>query len=335
MHHGESSPVLKLNSILSLGEGYLPNAVCYGEGRILGCDARNRIFSLDGSGNLQVLLSGEGYSRYRFRQPVAMHWSGSLLLVADWHNHRIVVYDNDIRYRGEFGALTVNSSGLFPLLATRFRSIFASHEYILNHEGPEIRTEKQQDRLSKRISRVIYYALLRKVLAKRAPFFKPNGISIDADRMFITQKKRRTLQLYAIHHIHGELEFELLSEISGVGHQGFGRLGNCTYKAGRLFVCDEGNSKIWIFSRDGNYLDSIDLSNSFPAFCCSLIDTNTLAIGGGSNLALYYLVQSRMVLVDSCLAGVHGMDFAADTARLYVCCRDDGTVRIYDAAREH
>lgn len=86
----------------------LLNGVALGENTILlATGGWNAVLSINTSGKIHTFYGGKkGVGRNHLKEPVVIFVSpDNLIYVADWHNHRIVILDNNLEYLDEFGYL--------------------------------------------------------------------------------------------------------------------------------------------------------------------------------------------------------------------------------------
>ena len=321
--------MVELINTYNLGKKMLPNSICLTPDGLVGCGAKNKIFRLDPLGGIEILFGSDGFGRKKFRQPVVVTFFNGLLFVLDWHNHRIVIYESCKKYVGEIGKLRVYGSSPIRTRLLRIKNIMASHKYNLNHFSLPLRIDRQPDNYFKKINRIFYYFLGRKALCKYAPFHKPNGIAISKNQMVVTQKDRRSIQFYSITNTDGRPRFSLKREINEIYNKRLGRLGNCVQKSQRVFICDETSHSVLIFSLNGHFIDKVELQKNVPVFCCCVLSSEHLLVGGESAINLVNLKTRKTTLIISDFGEIHSMIYDNDSQKIFVADRLDGTIREY------
>lgn len=317
---------------ISLGSNYLPNSICFYGDMIYGCDAKNRIFKVNKNGIYSELFAGEGYAKYKFRQPVYITYNNNMFAIADWHNHRIIFYNKNFKYIGEIGEYGERQSFFLYNFIKKMRRILSTHNYMLNHFKSEIQVEKQNDTFSQKVKRLFWFYFCRTKLSKKILFNKPNGIAFGNSQLLVTQKKNKSIQIFKISKKSGNFYFKLTQEISILNNKKLGRLGSCIYKFDHYYICDEGKNIVWILNKNGDYLDQLEFNNEIQVFTCDLIDVETLVVGGRNEFLVFNLKTRKIITKQDNLAEVHDIIYNASSTQLHICCRASASIQIYDVS---
>lgn len=319
---------VKLVSTISLGPDFYPNSIVVSGNLIYGCDAKGRIFSVDTDGLVRFEFGSEGLGRYKFRQAVFITFGLGKLIVADWHNHRVVFYDEKHKYIDEFGHLSISTQSLMANLIARSKKVISNHEYLLNHCEVDPIKEVNEDSLFKKVNRYFYY--LFKQRSKGIPFNKPNGIAFYFNTMVVTQKNNRSIQLFSFDN-NDVSTVKLEREITKLDNTSLGRLGNCIMKDSQFYICDETNDCIWVIDKYGNYINKILPQTNVKPFSCCFINEKTLVVGGVAGLFIMNLESQKIEFQDLTVGEVHSVVYKKQTNEILVCCRDSGIIKVLSA----
>ncbi len=316
---------VKLVNTISLGADVYPNSIVLKDNIIHGCDAKGRIFSVDDDGLVKFEFGTEGLGRYKFRQAVFITFGMDKLIVADWHNHRVVFYDDKNNYIDEFGHLSNPTRSVFANLIARSKKVISNHEYLLNHCEVNPVKEVNDDSLFKKANRFLYY--LFKQSSKGIPFNKPNGIAFCCNTMIVTQKNNRSIQFISFDN-NDVSTVKLEREISKLDDTNLGRLGNCIMKESLFYICDETNECIWVVDKCGNYINKILPQTTVKPFSCCFINENMLVVGGVSGVFIMNLENRKIEFQDLTIGEVHSVIYKEQQNEILVCCRDSGTIKV-------
>lgn len=318
---------------------FLPNAISlFNDGSLVVADGgSNGVFILSATGKLLTNIVSTGFARYSFRQPVAIAVSPlQKIFVADWHNHRIVIFSRELVYETEIGWYGVQDSvaGSNPIKAlreagARLRICLSNPAYIEQHFSDNCVSRTRRDHVAAKIARLFYLYNRKTSSVGPLSLNKPNGIAFLDDLVYVTQKnakcittlKRRTDDKYEI----------VKTQHCGYGGDLLGRLGNlCIQSNGQVFVCDEYNHRIWIFSRDlepvGVLVGGDSGMGCFMPFACCLAGEKFIAVCGGLRFQLIDLQSQQVVFNSRNLGELHGITYDAVRSILYVCNRSEAVI---------
>jgi len=333
----------------------LPNGVAvFDSGAIAVADgANNRICVLNETGNGLACTGQEGFGRYRFKEPVGVFVSPrQRAYVADWHNHRVVVFDEDLNYIGEFGkygkVTTADGRVPSPLwkILTFLDGLAAKGTYIDRHflEGAPGTATKRRRSIKLFAQGLSYWvrrsgslaAAARRVLSAEDTLEKPNGVAfLPDDLIVVTQKNGRCISVYredeeAARFYHVQNVFEPATDIR------FGRLGNVLLaKDGFVYVCDEWQHCIWKLDTALEFIEKITLglnsgTGEFLPFSCASLTEELLVVCGGLNFQILDLKAKAVVFCSETLGELHGVAYDDRRRRLYVADRSEGVIRAYE-----
>lgn len=329
-------------------ELFLPNGVdVYQDGRIIVADGgNNRICILNKTGDTLRAIGEKGFSKYKFKEPVGVFVSpDQKAYVADWHNHRIVIYDSKLYYAGEYGHLgTVSNSRNASIreIVAYLKAIYSRGSYRRSHftgsSNINVKERKSQlklfyeairDRINHHGGIISWF---RYTTHKSHSINKPNGVAFADNKVVITQKNNRCLSVYE-----NKRPFKLLRHILGpcAGIQ-YGRLGNIHYSKPYYYVCDERQNIIWKLNSDFELADQIGgyssdtPENLFMPFSCCMVSENLLAVCGGKNFQIIDTEDKRVVFVSEPLGELHGIAYNPESQKIYMVDRYNDAVLVYD-----
>jgi len=330
---------------------FLPNGVAVLDGgSIVVADGGNdRVCLLDSNGNALKSIGGKGFGKYRFKEPVGVFVSpDQKIYVPDWHNHRVVVYDKDLKYLGEFGHygklestsfLAGNIRGVLRFLKSlAYTGSYARHHFAsVSQKG----SESKRFSLQLLLKGLAYWykrntslsAAVRMMFSTYDAINKPNGVAFYQDRIVVSQKNSRCLSVY--YRDRDSHTYVPVTHYLGPTSNGkFGRLGNIAYDTqGFLYVCDERENVIWKLNTDFQLVDAIIGQNSgtgeFLPFSCCHIDDNTLVVCGGLNFQIIDLSDNEVVYCSEDIGELHGVAYDKKRDKLYVVNRSKGAIHVY------
>lgn len=336
----------------------LPNAVdIFSDGTIAVADAgNNRICRFNEEGELVDSIGQLGFGKYRFKEPVALAISpADHIYIADWHNHRVVVFTKSLSYITEFGQYCHPQrlrSSIMSIIrfyyylsygGTYTRYHFENH----SHNGDVINEVALRERIILFLHGLHYWTFDRHnsildsiyhVLLPDICFQKPNGITFLNDKVFITQKNLRSIKVFEKRN--KQFDVKLRGEITRpIENVYFGRLGNVKASRyyNRLFVCDEREEIIWMLDDTGKYYDHISVSNlnidTFFPFSVVEISRHKIVVCSKYDL-LIIDVNEKSICSRKRLGELHGIAFHPDSNTLYVVERSNDRVSVYDIQTE-
>lgn len=313
---------------------------------VLACAGWNMIVSLGQDGKKRHIYGGnKGIGVGRLKEPVAVVVApDDRVFVPDWHNHRIVVLDENLGYLAEFGSFgkMPGNGSLHRFL--KYLSILSSPgSYMPAHFDHESRSSCRRRKslflLVEGIkSRIFCHGGIRSwlkyVLSSEHAINKPNGVAFCDDIVVVTQKNNRCISVYK-----NEAPYKLLRHIFGPKDGVlFGRLGNITYHNGFFYVCDERAGVIWKLTQGFSFEAELKGRSSgtsedcFLPFSCAMIDDVHLAVCGGRNIQIINVVTSVVVCVSESFGELHGLCFDANESKLYVVDRLNDNLIIFSIA---
>lgn len=333
---------LSLESKIGTNHLSLPNGICrLSNGDIAVADGGlDKIVIFDSNGHLAGSIGRTGLGKYSFKEPVAIARDEcGRIFVADWHNHRAVVFDEQLKYLYEFGHQSlIPPAGSIPSIRRMlrlFRSFFYGGTYMSKH-FPPVANENKRKRLPlvntwKAITH--FYAAQSQALHygmrhfRSMGFDKPNGFAFLKDQIWIAQKNSRCVVVHGSLHPHNVL-CVLKEPIPGIE---FGRLGNIAGgRFGGVYVCDEQNGAIWSFKeRRATPLRLTGADSGvgqFLPFSCAEINERLVAVCGGLNVQIVDRLQNQAVYVSEPLGELHGILFDEPNSRLWIANRSEGNI---------
>lgn len=324
---------------------YQPNGVALlADGRIIVADGGNdRICLLDSDGNGIEAVGRHGFGRYAFKEPVGVFVSPQQqqLFICDWHNHRVVVLDDQLRYVTEFGRYGhPHAKSTWVTLLTFAHSLAYDGSYAdRHHNGPPSRRRKRYNLLHLfsgwryEVQRSGGWRVaLRNVLNSNDLLLKPNGVAFATDRIAVSDKDQRAILWLGWKD--GQLRLTGTWTGPDAGRS-FGRLGNLTvHPSGDLLVCDERNHAIWRLDHQGRLLDQIEGKDSglgaFLPFSCCLLNEHIVAVCGGLNFQLIDLQHKVVLFCSEPIGELHGIAYNPIQRRVIVCNRSENRIELFD-----
>jgi len=337
---------------------YLPDGVSvFDNGNIIVADSGNdRICLLEPNGKTIKSIGGKGFGQYKFKEPVGVFVSPDQeIYVADWHNHRVAIYNEDLEYLGEFGHYGRIDGGKGVILKLRVIKRFLQmlayrgsyQRYHFKAEEEEIVPANKKYSFQLLLKGLLYWyhrnhnstmAGLRMLVSKYDAMDKPNGVAFYKNRIYISQKNSRCISIYK--KIDESDAPVFVSHCFGPQQSmSFGRLGNITCdEEGFIYVCDEYAHKIWKLDHDFKLVREIIGQDSglgtFMPFSCCLIQKNVLAVCGCLNFQLIDLDISKVLYCSDSIGELHGIAYDRKNSRLYVADRSNGAIKVYQIVAE-
>lgn len=294
------------------------------------------VMALGEDGVINAIYGGKyGVGKGQLKEPVGVFSSPEgLVFVADWHNHRIVILNNELEYVDEFGHIGLVSGHQKPVKKVWWylRALWSPGSYALSHFKGSVQSTTSGCATSLSFPRGFadqvrrhggLFALFKYVLNSSHEMNKPNGVSFSRNHIVITQKNNRCISVYE-----KDSPYRLVQHIfnpkEGVC---FGRLGNIHFHNNQFYVCDERSNRIWVFSENFSLVSELigepsnTTENAFLPFSCCMIDEVHLAVCGGKNIQLINTVNSTVVATLSNHGELHGIAFDSLQETLYVVDR--------------
>lgn len=130
------------------------------------------------------------------------------IYILDWHNHRVVFYDECLRYINEFGHYgKLNEHNIFKIYLGFIKRLSSKGSYYKYHYN----VSKAKEKLYIKNKRFIIFLESLKYwiyrnnsviksfhLIKDRRYFlnKPNGITFSDNNLYLTQKKNNCISIY-------------------------------------------------------------------------------------------------------------------------------------------
>lgn len=322
----------------------MPNSVSIinRESIVIADGYKNKLLVLDRRhGTVIKSIGSIGFGKYSFKEPVgAFCIKDNLIAVADWHNHRVLFYDNFLNYLSEFGTpglIRGNKKMNLPKRLYRIaRSLAFRGSYIISHFG------KKQNRKRPEISslKCLYLSAKEFIFESRAKysFFsrnlfmnKPNGVCFFNNVYFTTQKNACAVVLYK----EEKGKYIQCGYIDKNGDENnFGRLGQISLNKDtkKLLVCDPTNFVLWRTDLYFSEWEKIDLSayaeDGLMPFS-AIEDNGYIFICGGTCTAIYNLNTFKLEYLATNTGEPHGIDLSRDTDELFVADRLNAVIKVY------
>lgn len=256
---------------------YLPNSVQIDNNNLVIADGGNNRICVKNA-KQEYCIGTFGIGKYKFKEPVYSMISESQIFVCDWHNHRIMQYDNK-KFKNQIGLFGNKTNNYFKAIKLFMKSLAFNGSFIEKHFDNEIELPKKTSKKIKIFNflhALWFYGINLRIfvenMQKEIYINKPNGCIVINNQLIFTQKNNRCISVFDLD------KKAIVKEIdNGVQNINFGRLGQLSYFDKKVYVCDETNNFLWIFSQDLDFLDkkivtkynifSISLNNSFIATC--------------------------------------------------------------------
>lgn len=312
------------------------------DGFIIVCDGANCLTEkIDSNGVVVAAFGGSaGAGSHSLKEPVGAFVCHDSIIVADWHNHRLVVLDLGLRYLSEYGSKgDVTGGGSPKRLLLSLRMLFYHGSYIDAHfmgEATQIaRRRKSGYSISAFLASFSGLLISPKSLQNlwssikdvRRALDKPNGACQLSDRLLVTQKNNQCVSIYALRR--GNLQFVGHKFNSLVGEQ-FGRLGQCFALGGKFYVCDPEKAVVWVLNEKGDCEAKISASDFgiassrwFPFSGCS-VRGGVAAFGGREHVHIVDIKRYEVLCTHKIEGEVHGVDFCGKSGVIYVADRLNG-----------
>ncbi|WP_345853969.1 hypothetical protein [Shewanella algae] len=298
----------------------MPNSVCYSDEKLIITDGGNNRIVVNDKGE-EIVLGGKfGIGKYQFKEPVFSVANGSLLSVCDWHNQRIVVF-KDYKYQYQIGIPGDTKFSFSRNIYMLVKSMASNGSFIAKH-FPESNSNRRKFSLKNFIYSLPYIILnLTFYISKfRAREFvhKPNGIVILDNYLYFTQKNSKRICKYSL------LMRKVVSEVDCFKGEKLGRLGQLCSFDEKLYVCDETNNSVLVFSLDLEPIDRF-LLTSYKIF--SIAVTNDLIFTCGECSFSIFDRYGNLIFESEGGGEYHGI--SVEDSMLYVCNRLECRIEIY------
>jgi len=350
-----SKVMLELIQTIDSCEGvglFLPNGVAVlDSGNFVVADGGNdRVCLFQQDGKAIKSVGSKGFGRYKFKEPVGVFISpDQKIYVADWHNHRIVIYENDLNYLGEFGhygkvdglrSVIQNFVELIKFLkALSYTGCYSPFHFSAQKSEKSPKLAKYS--ISLLVKGLIYWYhrnggmvfSVKQIFNEFDALAKPNGVAFLDDKILVTQKDARCVSVYNKEEI---LQFvRRANHIFGPSEdEKFGRLGRVACSPqGFTYVCDERNSVVWVLDGDFKLANKIVGADSgtgmFLPFSCCFLDDNYLAVCGGLNFQIFHLPDNQLLFCSEKIGELHCIAYDSRLNRLYLVDRSNCRIMMF------
>jgi len=337
---------MKVKQLQSIGAGALnlPNSACMlKNGNIAVADGgNNRIVIFDASGR-QLFSHGEqGFAPHNLREPIFIAASpDQYLFVSDWHNHRVLVFEPDLKFSHTLFYL----GPIHPAKTIRQRllvfELFLKH-LLTEKVGAQYYFSKDQVDVKSKYSFLLfinglrYYSRnlikLKNILFSRElSVRKVNGIAFDKNRIVITQKANRCLSSYRI----DDEKYQNMTLERHIQHYPdgtpFGRLCNISRgDDGKYYVCDQNNWRIAILDKSLSFdnILTFEQRGDLPIgpFSCALIAPQILAISMSYGIEIHDLKSKTVLWKSPKMGETHGIAWDKESKTLHYVDRSNGCI---------
>jgi len=315
----------------------LPNGIdILSNGNIVGvCGGDNKLWLLNPITGDNKTVGELGYGECKFKEPVGVFVSPSdLVYVADWYNHRVVIYDDELKYQNEFGCYKRNGknnilSFLKSIVAIVKHSAYKG-SYLIDFEKNISMSESgykayllpETIKYIKKKTGILNY--LTKVYNGTCAVNKPNGICFVDNKTFVlTDKNLRTVTKYQVKNSDEGTQFfrkkkEMFNHrVSHICHL----KDNPNFKF--VLCTDEGNMLLLNHS-----LGTVSQEKNISPFSCCKIMNETLAIVEPNKLLFYDIEQQKILEENSWNGFLHDVEYNDKKNILYLCNRNDNKVEV-------
>lgn len=139
---------------------YLPNSVCINANKIVITDGgNNRICVKEDKQEYSIGTFGIG--KYKFKEPVYSIKLEDKLFVCDWHNHRIMQYENK-KFKNQIGIFGNKDENTFKLILKFIKSFASNGSFIKKHfNTEEVKEPKKSNyqRIINILKGILFYGL--------------------------------------------------------------------------------------------------------------------------------------------------------------------------------
>lgn len=318
-------------------------SILFNDNLVIADGGNNKISLFNPEGSLLKSIGDFGYDRYKFKEPVGVFVSpDNKIYVMDWHNHRVVIYDEDLHYINEFGHYgKLNGHNILKIYLGFIKQLSSKGSYYKYHYNVSKAKERlyiKKNRFTIFLEGLKYWIYLNNSfiksfhLIKDKQFFlnKPNGITFIDNNLYLTQKKNNCISIYE-----NSDHIKLVKNIKTLNNKiKFNRLGNIKSNyQNRLFICDEGANKIFVCDKDFKIIKVIggknDLNKRFKPFSCEIINDKLLAVCGGYNFQIISWQDNEVIFKAENLGELHGIAYNNRLNLIYLVSRSRGLIYIY------
>jgi hypothetical protein len=277
-------------------------------------------------------IGGFGAGDGHFKFPVAAFYSPqNILFIADWHNHRVVAFDDDLNRLFTYGHFR------------RRRGVGNLVPFARAHSITYSRPEAERLHVQRRLAELLRFAAIQTresgasrfisaALGLLDGFAKPDGFCDHQGSLIITENHSHCIARYD----YNRLGLQLMGT---AGSQGT-RRGEFRHPAGaasvgdRIFVADSHNHRIVALDGDLRHVDEIIGADSgggfFYPFGLLDIGQGILVTCGGRN-AQFIDLETRAIIsvLQADFEGLHGLASNRTRDLLYLADRLNNRVCVY------
>ena len=215
-----------------------------------------------------------GIGKYKFKEPVFSMFLNNKIFVCDWHNHRIVQYENKI-FKGQIGIFGNQQDIRIKSILKFIKSLSSNGSFIEKHFDSTIKKKIKislAPKVKNILNGILFYTISFKLFfnnfIKKTYINKPNGCIHFENKLIFTQKNNKSITVYNLG------TCEIIQEINNsIENIDFGRLGQITSFDEKIYVCDETNNTIWIFSKKLNLIEKKSITK-YNIFSISINEKN-------------------------------------------------------------
>ncbi|MHC1756383.1 MAG: hypothetical protein AB9861_13320 [Methanosarcina sp.] len=335
---------------------YLPNSVAVlNNNNIVVADGGNdRICLLDSNGETVKCIGKKGFNRYYLKEPVGAFVSpDQKIYVADWHNHRFVIYDQNLNYYNEFGHFGNLKSNdyLFGKISRVFKflttlaysgSCIGSHFMLTNECGIK-KIKRHNSKINLFLNSLLYWFKRNKSLITGIKMMysnydainKPNGIAfITENKIIISQKNNNCITEYTKKDASG-LYSPVKNYFGPSESEKYGRVGNITYGCKNfIYICDERSNVVWKLDQKLKFVEKIIGLDSgigkFLPFSCTCVCDNIIALCGGLNFQIIDVNEKEVLYCSENMGELHGISYNYTLKKLYIADRFNGVIKVFN-----
>ena len=253
-----------------------------------------------------------GYGKYKFREPVHakafVQNNDLIVMVCDWHNHRVVKYVNQT-YVTEIGIHSSSPSSL-KNVAKFIKGLSIPGSYIHSHFTD---SNTSHSVVTNFTSNALYFlSSTVRLLAKR--FYrinKPNGLASFRDGVIFTQKNSNSLT-YLDTHLNFKEQFTVPKS---------GRLGNVNRYGDKVIFCVESTGLIYTLDSQGSF-EAINLAPmelSFKPFAAIMLNDDLLAVTSMAHVHVFDIRSGAEKARHTVDGELHGIELYNND--VFVCDR--------------
>lgn len=303
---------------------YLPNSVFVTNSSIIITDGgNNRICIIEGDKTYSIGSFGIG--KYKFKEPVYSILNKTEVFVCDWHNHRIVQYENKI-FKNQIGIFGNKSNRPFKIIIQFLKNLRQNGSFIEKHFDSKINLPSKISKKNE-IYNILYglwfyvinFRIFIQNFHKKIYINKPNGCIVLENKLVFTQKNNKCISVYDLN------KKVIIQEVNN----NFGRLGQITYFNEKIYVCDETNNFLYVFSKDLKIINKKTITN-YNIFSLSVNEKYIVTCGETSFSIFNH--NFKLLFQKTGEGEYHGV--ALDKNILYICNRLKNQIEKYEIMKD-